>query len=478
MRFLSDNHKAWLPFYLLTGVFLLLYLATLDRSGYWLDEILTLTDLKKDFLRMLKGRAFNGHGPAYFSMAWLWQRLVGDWEFINRLLPLAIGIAATAIVYSFLLRITDRFTALFAASLLFLNGILIYTFQIIRPYSLALAAVAAILLWIAKSEAEPKTRDVVILAVLSGIAVNAHLQAIFALAAVLIYFLVRPKPVWPLILGILIGLLSATPYLAYLAEHRTVQSFVDWVPEPGFASLFQMPLRLVRLPSEWFGPFSYLISAILFGFTIAGALRLGKFGRLLLLLLAVPVLAQFALGLLYGKDYLSVERYFVIASMAQTVLVAAGALHCFRLKRYPGSFSLIFLTALFSLGTWHLLSNAPHTDSRRIMTTLQRQRGAEEQIVVLTKFPIEFEYYNREKPPLTYVTEVQDINYNLIIPAEGIHILPTTERLHIVLDGRYLSRIWRQKDDLYLQLSGNNFKLQQISRIDGAVIYRVDIPKS
>jgi len=51
--------------------FAVLYLATIDRAGFWFDEVETIFDLRESFLQMVENRTLRGHGHVYFTMAWL-----------------------------------------------------------------------------------------------------------------------------------------------------------------------------------------------------------------------------------------------------------------------------------------------------------------------------------------------------------------------------------------------------------------------
>ena len=61
---------------LLMAAFSMLYMATLDQAGFWLDEVSTILDLRKGFLDMVDSRATVGHGPVYFSLVWPWYQLI------------------------------------------------------------------------------------------------------------------------------------------------------------------------------------------------------------------------------------------------------------------------------------------------------------------------------------------------------------------------------------------------------------------
>lgn len=61
------------------------------------DEILTVRSVSLPFVEMLEERAQCGHSPVYFSLMWVWTKVVGDGELALRV-PGIVSAALSAAV--------------------------------------------------------------------------------------------------------------------------------------------------------------------------------------------------------------------------------------------------------------------------------------------------------------------------------------------------------------------------------------------
>ena len=99
-----------------------LYLLTLDRAGFWLDEVSTLLDIRRPFLEMIRARAEAGHGPVYFSLAWVWVRVAGESEWLLRLPSVIAWLLVVALAAQLVAKRLGEWVAVLAVLLLLVNA--------------------------------------------------------------------------------------------------------------------------------------------------------------------------------------------------------------------------------------------------------------------------------------------------------------------------------------------------------------------
>ena len=428
-----------LPFTLLTTLFLIICVATLDRSGYWLDEVLTVTDLRLDFFEMVRARALAGHGPVYFSLAWIWQRLVGEGELATRLLPLCLGLIGLALFYALLLRISDRTTALLSTVLLFANATLLLALQEARPYSLTLPLVAAACFLLLRYENQPTTRKLFLLTLLAALAVNTHLAAALPLAGLIFYLLFRPQPARPPALAISAGLLFALPLLVVLILYRNTTGPVIWLPPMDLLSILQVPLVLAGICNLPLGNLDIPVAIVLSVLAFKGVRRFGDHGRLLLYLWLTPMLFAVMLSFLLDKNFLFVQRYFVVPAMAQSALLAGGLLELSLPRNFLRLAPAAAVTALFLWGAAFFFSVPKHLDIRQALPELQNNLKKQEQLIIFTRNPKWFTFYNRDLPYRTQILQVRIVDDRPALRGH-LHIRPSTTRVLIVIHNWDVSR--------------------------------------
>jgi hypothetical protein len=434
----SENQIPGSLFIVLTALFLLICMATLDRAGYGLDEVLTTADLRRGFVDMVRARALAGHGPVYFSLAWIWQSLLGEGEFATRLLPLYLGLIGLGLFYGLLLRISDRTTALLSTVLLFTNSTLLLVLQETRPYSLTLPLLTAACFLLLAYEHQPSIRKLLLLALVTALAANTHLAAVLPLAGLILYLLLRRQPAWSPALAICGGLLFVLPLLLVLILYRDTTGPVSWLSPPSLFSLFRAPLVLAGIAGLPLGNLKIPVAIILSVLAFRGVRRFGDHGRLLLYLWLAPLLLALLLSLLSGKDYLSIGRYLVVPAMAQCALLAGGLLQLpppwKLIRRVPA----LAVTCLFLWSAVRFLSTSPFLDVRQTLPELQGRLKQHEQLLIIAKNPKWFAYYNQD-----YSRRTQILQYRIIddLPQlrGSLNILPSTVRLLVVMQDWDLS---------------------------------------
>jgi len=390
MRLESLKGKQQLPDTLtkiLILFFTLFYLLTIDNAGFWLDEVWSINDLKKPYLQMIEARATAGHGPLYFSIAWLWLHLVGDTEWPMRLPALLAWLGI--IVFSTLLirKKIGPWGTVFTVLLLSLSPSLFYLAQLVRPYTLSILLILINITWMLHIEDRPRLRDSLILAAISALAINTHASTAIPLIGQIIYLLARRKPHWNLSFAIGFGLLAILPLLLHLFEHRSwTNSPISWLQHAVFLDLLKLPTAILlgktsnelTLPTYW--PALSILLSIL---TIWGGIQSGRLGRVLLIIWGFTILVVTVITLINGPAIGTLIRYFGTITVAQIILMNF-AIFGQRKFRIAILWSTAFPLAL--LLAWHLfisLNSHRHPDWRTALAYVQEHRQGKQQLHVL-----------------------------------------------------------------------------------------------
>jgi len=160
------------------------------------------------------------HGPLYFALLNLWNKIAGSDLFALRLLSVYFGVVGLAVAYRLAAISKDSATALTAAILVFSLAFFLYFLRESRPYAL-LAALSGLVLWsywIALGCGGPMPRwRYLALFLTSALLLYTHYFGAFVLAAVGVYrlFLARWRANW---------------WLITLTAAAAVLTFAAWLP--------------------------------------------------------------------------------------------------------------------------------------------------------------------------------------------------------------------------------------------------------
>lgn len=427
--------------------FTLLYLGTIDRSGLWLDEVLSVHDFQKDFLEMVEARALNGHGPVYFSVGWLWYRLVGDTEWLLRLPSMLAWLAMVAVSIAMVKRSVGPWTAVLAALLLLLDPVLVYLAQVARPYTLTLLFVVLSMAWILRAEDHPRLRDGMAIAIFSALSVNCHYSAVMPLAAQSIYLLARRKPCWSLSAAIFAGTLTVLPLFAFLIEHKGAAEPISWLGTACLEDILQFPSTLsVKTDRLW--PY---VTPILASLAVWGGLRSGRLGHLLLMVWGTAILVLVVLVLTNGIAIGSVGRYFGAAAVGQTLLIAcAPQVDASRVTR-GSKIMVVFLILLFGATSAHRLTSWIHPDWRQALEYVRQHETEHDQVYVLGDHLdlIPYEHY-RKKLNLTAEAGTVQWNGELIEVSRHPHVDDKTRSLWVMIGKNAARQYIKREPDHYV----------------------------
>jgi len=114
---------------------------------------------------MVQNLALRGHGPVYFSIAWLWHRLVGDSEWLLRLPSLLSWLGVVTIGTFMVRRHACPWVGVLVALLLLINPTLVQFAQLTRLYALAILLALLGMAWMLHIEERSRPRGIIVLAI-------------------------------------------------------------------------------------------------------------------------------------------------------------------------------------------------------------------------------------------------------------------------------------------------------------------------
>jgi mannosyltransferase len=176
----------------LTLVAALLRFGSLDARGFWEDEVKTVLLLRLDFVDMLTRVAETEATPhLYYVLAWVWTRAFGDGEAGLRALSALAGTLTVPVVYAAAARLLSVRAGLVAAALTAVSPLLVWHAQDARSYALLGLLTALALLFFVRTLNAAGERDVLWWGVSSALALTTHYFAVFVVAPMAVWLLVR-----------------------------------------------------------------------------------------------------------------------------------------------------------------------------------------------------------------------------------------------------------------------------------------------
>jgi hypothetical protein len=208
----KDQPKArsimWQRIILLAGILggFALRLQRLNFQNIWWDEARNIEVALRSFLQIPNAPELDIHPPVYFWLLHLWSRAAGlersmspeTIAYLTRFLSVAAGIAGVALVFALAKRVAGRQAGIFASVLAASSPFWLAESQETRMYTLGFALLTAAAIFLidhvldGKGKAPPlgasshsgrSRRRLVLFAVLSGLALTTHYNAIFIVAA-------------------------------------------------------------------------------------------------------------------------------------------------------------------------------------------------------------------------------------------------------------------------------------------------------
>lgn len=329
----------------------------LDHSSLWSDEGNTWALVQRSFAQIARDAAADIHPPGYYWLLKLWTMLLGTSAWALRSFSAMAGVLVVGVVVAMARQFRSlrhrrvRFPVL-AALIAAVNPFQIYYSQEARMYML-LAFEAAIVLWATVAlarqgldDARPHTRRTARIAFVAAAAAGlwTHYSFPVVLAATGLGYVwawvktrkrENPLQLRPFVVLNLAALVLFLPWLP-----TAVTSVLNW-PKGGAEIAFWDGLQRT-LQMLMFGPlrhlpaplWPWLVAAAVVPLIGAAALWRQRGSQAVMLLLLLPVLLMFGLGL-FSDAFM---KFLLVASPAWCLLVAAAP-HMVSLERAPDDLS-------------------------------------------------------------------------------------------------------------------------------------------
>jgi Predicted membrane protein len=182
----------WLAVVVLTALGAALRFATLDTQSFWLDELVTVSLLDRDFADMLEGvRGTEATPYLYYVLAWPWAQVFGLGEVGLRSLSAVVGTLAVPVSYAAGAALCSRRVGVAVAALVAVHPFLVWYAQEARSYSLLVLLGACVVLFLGRALRAPRRSDLALWAVASSLAIATHYFAVFLVVGAAAWLLAR-----------------------------------------------------------------------------------------------------------------------------------------------------------------------------------------------------------------------------------------------------------------------------------------------
>lgn len=212
---------SWLgPVVVLTAIGAALRFATLDEQSYWLDELETVSLLRREFGDMLGQIPKTEATPyIYYVLAWGWASAFGLGEVGLRSLSALVGAAVVPVAYGAGSTLVSRRVGLVAAALVGVNPLLVWYSQEARSYSL-LALLAACTVLLFGRALRANRLALAAWAMVSSLAIATHYFAVFLVLVEAIWLVYALRPRRPAVVAVLLPAATLAVHLPLLLEQR------------------------------------------------------------------------------------------------------------------------------------------------------------------------------------------------------------------------------------------------------------------
>lgn len=395
------------------GALLRVHQYLLGRSLYVDEAALALNLLDRSWVGLWEPLAFEQAAPLGFLLIEkLFVQLLGDGEYVLRLLPFLAGLTALVLFHRLALRTLHPFGAMTALAAFALSAGLIYFGADLKPYALDVAV--AIGIYLAALRLGARGEGAWVLGLVGAAAVWLSYPAVFVLAAVgsalgvealrrgnrpMIGRLGRVAGAWVGSFGVM--------YLATLSESATVSDMqFFWARDGRFMPLPPTSAADIRWYYEtFFGLFRRPIGLPLSGLAalafLSGVLSLWTRDRLLLAMLLGPILltlfaSAFQLYPFHGRVLL-----FLTPAVLLLIGEGAAAIHLGLESKRPLVPVLLVGLLLFHpthTAATHLIKSEeyemmPLRDLRGVMERIRDDAEGEAPVYVYYGADRVFEYY-------------------------------------------------------------------------------------
>jgi hypothetical protein len=185
----QSRPPAWLPLAALVLLAAGLRLSTLGLQSFWYDEAFTPVHVLHASLgATLRAMVHTENTPPlWYVIEWLDARVLGTGEVALRLPSALAGIATVPVAWAIGAELGNRRAALFAATLVAVNPLLVWYSQEARAYALFVLTAALAMLCFLRAEREPTRARMAAFALSGSLALLTHYFALFLLIPMVLW---------------------------------------------------------------------------------------------------------------------------------------------------------------------------------------------------------------------------------------------------------------------------------------------------
>ncbi len=292
-------------------------LRLIEPGPMWLDEAQTVATARDGFGALVDGLRTDGHPPLYYAALIVWTTIFGDGNTAIRSLSIVISLLTIVLVWHVAERSHGRTVAWFAVIVLATNPFAVRYATEARMYALFTLGGLVLYLTVDRLAERAGWGRSVAVAVATALVVLTHYWALFLVAAVGLWALLRwrdDRPVQQrIVVAIAVGGLAFVPWLGVFL-HQLQNTGTPWATTPGPPSI------ALSIVADLAGGRQQNL-AVLFALVLWGAVLIGA--------VAAPSMARWQLALdLRGQAPSRVWIWLAIVPMAigsAAVLVTQGA---------------------------------------------------------------------------------------------------------------------------------------------------------
>jgi uncharacterized membrane protein len=390
-----------------------LRLIALQSRSIQYDDAFSYFLARRDLADIVRGTAADTMPPLYYFLLHFWMQ-ISDQLWFLRLLSVLLSLGIVGLTYQLAAQLFHPQVGLVAAFLAAISPLQIYHGQDLRMYApLALGQLGYYVFFvrILRKDGYGNVRDWVGLVVSAVVAMYSHNLAIFGLAVVPLWLILRRK--WGLLGRVLLALLVvgilALPWLWMVPGQVEKIQRAFWTPRPGILEVFQAILMFtVHLPLEggWLvaaAVLSLQLLALIVFETWRDRKRDEGLGLVVAIALGLPAIL-FVVSYLIRPVF--VPRGFLVASLAYFVL--AGRVVVRRWRRGIGAVVLggFVLAALFSLPFYYTFNSFPRSPFNEAMNALRAHVKPGDVIVHDNKLSFFPAYFYAPDLPMKFIADV------------------------------------------------------------------------
>ncbi len=215
----------------LTALGVAIRFSTLGLQSYHHDEVITAARvIPGSFGHMLHEiRASESNPPLYYVLAWGWAKVFGVGEVALRSLSALFGAATVPVAYLIGRELSGRRAGFITAALVAVSPMLIWYSQEARGYALLVFLAALSLLFFARALRTRASRDLVLWALTSALALCTHYFAFFAVSVEAAWLLIAFRSSWRQVILPVAGVAAVGLALVPLILIQANPEHIGWI---------------------------------------------------------------------------------------------------------------------------------------------------------------------------------------------------------------------------------------------------------